>query len=73
MSLFVFKVSNDCVLFVAHVVTRSRKSKKKEQGDGMLSMRARPPTEPEYIDIFQKFKLSFNLLVNKNAFRFAIR
>jgi len=41
---------------------KSRKSKKKEQGDGMLSMRARPPSEPEYIDIFQKFKLSFNLL-----------
>ncbi len=29
----------------------------------MLSMRARPPSEAEYIDIFQKFKLSFNLLV----------
>jgi epidermal growth factor receptor kinase substrate 8 len=43
---------------------RSRKSKKKEQGDGMLSMRARAPSEPEYIDIFQKFKLSFNLLVS---------
>jgi len=41
---------------------KSRKSKKKEQGDGMLSMRARAPSEPEYIDIFQKFKLSFNLL-----------
>jgi len=41
---------------------KTRKSKKKEQGDGMLSMRARPPSEPEYIDIFQKFKLSFNLL-----------
>ncbi|XP_046459343.1 epidermal growth factor receptor kinase substrate 8-like isoform X1 [Daphnia pulex] len=41
---------------------KSRKSKKKEQGDGMLSMRARPPSEAEYIDIFQKFKLSFNLL-----------
>merc|ERR1712137_936265 len=41
---------------------KTRKSKKKEQGDGMLSMRARPPSELEYIDIFQKFKLSFNLL-----------
>lgn len=29
----------------------------------MLAMRARPPSETEYIDIFQKFKLSFNLLV----------
>ena len=30
----------------------------------MLAMRARPPSDAEYIDIFQKFKLSFNLLVN---------
>ena len=48
---------------IRYLKIRSRKSKKKEQGDGMLSMRARPPSEAEYIDIFQKFKLSFNLLV----------
>ena len=49
---------------IRYLKIRSRKSKKKEQGDGMLSMRARPPSEAEYIDIFQKFKLSFNLLVS---------
>ena len=29
----------------------------------MLTMRARPPPAKDFIDVFQKFKLSFNLLV----------
>lgn len=41
---------------------RNRKSKKKDPGEGLLLMRTRPPTEKEFIDIFAKFKLSFNLL-----------
>ncbi|XP_042200965.1 epidermal growth factor receptor kinase substrate 8-like protein 1 isoform X2 [Callorhinchus milii] len=44
---------------------RSRMGKKKngrESGEGLLTIRARPPTEAEFRDTLQKYKYSFSLL-----------
>ncbi|XP_029008390.1 epidermal growth factor receptor kinase substrate 8-like protein 2 isoform X2 [Betta splendens] len=41
---------------------KSKKNKKKGPAEGMLTLRAKPPTEAEVIDSLQKLKLALNLL-----------
>ncbi|XP_028824440.1 epidermal growth factor receptor kinase substrate 8-like protein 1a [Denticeps clupeoides] len=41
---------------------KSRKSSKKQKKDELLAAKACPPSEEEFVDIFQKLKLSLSLL-----------
>ncbi|KAK7877045.1 hypothetical protein WMY93_032237, partial [Mugilogobius chulae] len=42
---------------------KSKKNKKKAPAEGMLTLRAKPPSEADFIDSLQKLKLALNLLV----------
>ncbi|XP_068964020.1 epidermal growth factor receptor kinase substrate 8-like protein 2 isoform X2 [Petaurus breviceps papuanus] len=41
---------------------KGKKNRKKGPAEGVLTLRARPPSEADFIDCFQKMKLALNLL-----------
>ncbi|KAK2507191.1 hypothetical protein MC885_001081, partial [Smutsia gigantea] len=44
---------------------KGKKKGKKGPAEGVLTLRARPPSEAEFVDCFQKIKLAINLLVSQ--------
>ncbi|KAF7664504.1 hypothetical protein LDENG_00175070 [Lucifuga dentata] len=47
---------------------RSKKGKKENQEDDLLALKASPPSEEEFVDLFQKIKYSLSLLDRLKSF-----
>ncbi|CAK6437473.1 unnamed protein product [Pipistrellus nathusii] len=41
---------------------RGRRTRRREAGEGLLALRAKPPSQAEYTDVLQKIKYAFSLL-----------
>ncbi|KAK3526130.1 hypothetical protein QTP70_016115, partial [Hemibagrus guttatus] len=63
IEIFVARLQKAAEAFVQlNQRNKNRKNKKRGPAEGMLTLRAKPPSEAEFIDSIQKLKLSFNLL-----------
>ncbi|XP_068129014.1 epidermal growth factor receptor kinase substrate 8-like [Hyperolius riggenbachi] len=63
IEFFIMKLQKAAEAF-SELSKRRKSKKKKGSGEGVLTLRAKPPPEEEFTDCFQKFKHGFNLLVS---------
>ncbi|KAM8972367.1 epidermal growth factor receptor kinase substrate 8 [Pelodytes ibericus] len=61
IEFFIMKLQKAAEAF-SQLSKRRKIKKKKGPGEGVLTIRAKPPPHDEFVDCFQKFKHAFNLL-----------